>query len=254
MFFSADGKTLLVAGPNLVGYEVSSGKELFSWRMEPAESPMEVPGVTLTPWRALAISPREMLIAAVRADEGFHRQRLGGRIVLYDPRSGKVLRRWNDSNPNGSHRLERLAFSRDGTLLASSAGDVIHLWEVATGQEVRTLRGHRGEVMSLAFSGDDRRLASGGEDSTVLLWDLTGQSTDTAPAAEAVEQYWKALGRHDARRAYQAGWALARMPERSLALLRDRLRPVKPVNREQIDRWIKELDSDQFAVREQAVV
>jgi RNA polymerase sigma factor (sigma-70 family) len=246
MFFSADGKTLVVAGPNVAGYEVSSGKELFSWRMEPSHSRTRAfirrKGLLpLVPWSAMAISPRDMVIAADHDDEEYRRW-----IVLYDARTGKALRRWND--PNQSHRwFEQLVFSADGALLASSAGDVIHLWEVATGQEVRTFRGHRDVVTYVAFSADCRRLASGSLDSTVLLWDLTGSSI-----GEDVEQAWAALAGRDARRAYEAVWTLARNPERTLPLLRDRLRPVKPVGREHIDRWIKDLDSGQFDIREKA--
>lgn len=74
-----------------------------------------------------------------------------------------------------------MAFSPDGTLLASSSSDkTVKLWDVSTGHEVFTFTGHTGEVHSVAFSPDGQWLASGSYDGTIKLWDVgTGHEMRT---------------------------------------------------------------------------
>ncbi|GEM_PF-5526259 len=52
---------------------------------------------------------------------------------------------------------------RDGT---------IELFETGSGRRLRSLKGHSGYVYSTAFSSDARRLASGGWDGSVRVWNL----------------------------------------------------------------------------------
>ena len=48
----------------------------------------------------------------------------------------------------------------------------IRLWDVASGENLATFRGHPTDVQTLAFSPDGELLASGSFDGTILLWDM----------------------------------------------------------------------------------
>jgi RNA polymerase sigma factor (sigma-70 family) len=259
--FAPDGKTLMVAGRRTVGYDVATGRELFSWRMKPLPSQggkFAVGGVTPSEddrvaWRTLAVSPDGTLAACVLSGGDFNRERLPNRVLLCDARTGQVLRRCDDSGIP-SRGFEELAFSADSRLLASSDGDAVHVWEAATAGAVCTFRGHRGEVRALAFSGDGRRLASGGEDSTVLVWDVTLPSPPAGDVGEKeVAAWWADLAGADAGRAYAAVWRLAEVPGESVPFLHRRLHPVTEADEKQVRQDIADLDSDTFAVRQKAL-
>src|SRR5262249_3429222 len=222
MAFSPDGKTLLLAGRHTVGLDVASGKELFSWRMQPGPLKgfsMAVGGRPPTDdervaWRTLAFSPGGMLTACVLSDNGSWPERTPERIVLCEARTGKVLHRLDDSGMT-SRGFEQLVFSPDDRLLASSDRDVVHLWEVATGKKVRTLRGHRGEIESLGFSGNGRGAAAPASDNTAVIWDRAaapGGMRGGRPGEKDLAGWWADLAGVDAGRAWAAVWRLADAP------------------------------------------
>jgi WD40 repeat protein len=66
----------------------------------------------------------------------------------------------------------QVQFTPDGRLLATAAGNTIHLWDVATWQNVAKLTGKTAEVLSFAFAPDGRTLAVGEADGTLRLWDV----------------------------------------------------------------------------------
>ncbi len=68
-----------------------------------------------------------------------------------------------------------LAYCPDGHLLAAARGDAtVLVWESATGTLTVPLRGHTGEVLTVAFAADNRHIATGGADMTARIWDLAG--------------------------------------------------------------------------------
>src|SRR5207248_1958413 len=151
-------------------------------------------------------------------------------LRLWDASSGRQL--WQAEAP-GEHGFLGLAFSPDGALLAAGtcSGDgSVRLYEVATGGEAARLDGHRGNVGCLAFAPGGRTLATGGADSTILLWDVPGATPGgPPPTAAELSAHWRTLAGGDAAAAYRAVGALAAAPREVVPFLRDHLRPAAAV-------------------------
>ena len=65
-----------------------------------------------------------------------------------------------------------LAFSSNGTFLASGGDDTVNLWDIQTGGVVKTFYGHTNHVLSVSISVDCIVVASGSWDKTVRLWNI----------------------------------------------------------------------------------
>jgi WD40 repeat protein len=95
----------------------------------------------------------------------------------------ELLNRKSERNRLEGHDsvVTSVNFSPDGKTLVSGSGDkTIKLWNVETGQEIRTLKGHDSVVSSVNFSPDGKTLVSGSWDNTIKLWNVeTGKEIRT---------------------------------------------------------------------------
>src|SRR5262249_25181294 len=117
------------------------------------------------------------------------------------------------------------------------------------------LVGHQCLLSScLAFSYDGRILASGTDDTSVILWDVTGPSKarQVPVAPKELESLWADLADSDAAKAYQAICTFQTVRSHTVPFLQRRLRPAAAVDNERILQLIANLDSDTFTVREKA--
>jgi WD40 repeat protein len=98
-----------------------------------------------------------------------------GGAMLWDVAADKLERRV----ATGQGDVRDVAISQDGKRFATAgANRTIKVWDVASGAELMTLTGHSAPVVTLAF-GPDGQLASGGEDHSVVVWDLATRTGTT---------------------------------------------------------------------------
>jgi WD40 repeat protein len=173
--FSPDGRLLATAGDDhdVRLWEAATGRPLRQLRGH------------RSPVLAVAFAPDGGALAAVedgcRGSYDYH----PCEVRLWNPRSGRLLHRWQGWKGPPSLCSLALAFSPDGRRLADGGSGrydskrgwlaEVALYDPATGRKERTLKPGDGRViahaLAVAFSPDGKLLASGGDNLKVLLWD-----------------------------------------------------------------------------------
>ncbi|HEV3262172.1 MAG TPA: protein kinase, partial [Gemmataceae bacterium] len=162
--FSPDGRRVASLSKGVLKiWEVTTGTEIRTIRCP-------------DPWYqyGLAYSPDGRHVAVTMQRQG---------VMIWDVETGKEVRSFHGHKS----AVKNVAYSPDGLLVASGAGDIVRndagevkVWEAKTGREIFQLRGHTDPIYGVAFSPSGRRLVSASQDHTVKVWDMaTGQDTLT---------------------------------------------------------------------------
>ncbi len=112
-----------------------------------------------TPVHAISFSRDGRLLASGCSD---------GFVRIWNPATGRLLRSWKATPANV---FEAMAFSPDGSLLATSSTPMLRVWEVETGQLQREFTGLPGFANAIAFHPTAPRLYTG-SNTIIKEWEL----------------------------------------------------------------------------------
>ncbi|MFL5340624.1 MAG: WD40 repeat domain-containing protein [Gemmataceae bacterium] len=151
-------------------------------------------------------------------------------------------------------RVLRHAQSPDGRRLAVVGLEETIVWDLLSKKAVGRFRaeGFIGYSPALAFTPDGRRLITGHDDCTALVWEVPPPASGGALSPADLDAAWASLADPAAAKGFEAVCRLADAPAQAIQILKDRLRPIAAPPTTEIQPLLTDLGSSQFAVREAA--
>lgn len=233
--FSPDGRRLAIG---------SSDRSITIFDVKSAEQLRKIPGET-NPGGYYYSAPQVHFSGDSRSIVAFD-----GEVKLIEAQTGSERRRLprdQTSSPNA------VVWSRDSRLLARSSYDgTVSVVDMLTGTELMRRQTGQGPVYGLAFSKDGRQLATGGANTTVMVWDVKAPGRPTVAGSLDEKTAWRDLEDPDAGKSHRAMVYLYGSPNSTMKLFRANLKPRQASNPSRIVALIKELDDDRYIVREKA--
>jgi WD40 repeat protein len=187
-------------------------------------------------------------------------------VRAYDLATGKELATLVDpavkvpsvGRPNGGEvsSVAGLALSADerflAVLTAANGVSSVSLWDTGSWKLVKAFppAKPRCDAASLAVARGGRSVFVAYTDSTILEWDVAGQTKSPGPTAARLDELWRTLG--DPEKGYAAAWELLDHPAEAVAFLKTKLAPAVPPDTAAIRALVRQLGSDVFRVREAA--
>ncbi|MFO0147398.1 MAG: NACHT and WD repeat domain-containing protein [Microcystis sp.] len=170
-----------IAVGSLVAVMVSTGLGLMAWKQTQQAELNLANARGFSSW-SLFVQGKDLdaFVLAIKAGKTLQKQHKYDKEVM---NTLQALLNWkSERNRLEGHKdfVTSVNFSPDGkTLVSVSRDNTIKLWNVETGEEIRTLKGHYG-VQCVNFSPDGKTLVSGSWDNTIKLWNVeTGEEIRT---------------------------------------------------------------------------
>jgi len=122
---------------------------------------------------ALAFSPDGSKLAT-----GGGEASRSGELMIWDVETGTLAGTFPDAHSDTVYGVE---FSADGHLLASASADkFVKVFDLKSGEFVRSFEGHTHHVMDVSWKADRTALASAGADNAIKIWNAeTGEQSRT---------------------------------------------------------------------------
>jgi RNA polymerase sigma factor (sigma-70 family) len=240
--FSRDGKYLATAASyqqSVRVWSVSSGKQLFqvdSLNPEVLRFTPDGRGISFTAVNKDTTGP-DGIGSVIRERK------------IFDFVTGK------ERVPVSKKDFQKADYSPEGAWLATADEDgIIRIRDCETEKEILSFASPTRAIHSLLWSKDRRSLFSSLRDDTVVQWDLS-PSNERFPneiPKEETENLWKQLDSSDPKIGYRAYWRFLQA-KNTVSILQQYLKPTSAdEDDKQITQWIRDLDNNQFSIREKA--